>query len=167
MIPMPNRIKTETKDLIILDEKWTMLGLLFLATVMIIVGGLLLASLYVSSESFWLGVIGVFSIALGGWFFLFPYGNMVTIDGKARTVIIQRRSIIKSFESVKKIPFSHVKGFEIYESYCGEGDECWKIRLAQFYDKPMDLYFTLKKSNANAVADKIHKITGKEMFRKI
>ncbi len=154
---MPDRIKEETDELIILDENpkkrlprlLIVLGLFF---------GLLI---YFRDNSFrfLFLFIGFFYFLLWLYDIFVNYKN-VTIDKNSQTVIIKNNL----FKSINKIPFEHLKEISIIKNM---HFPLWKIYLITMHKSIISIYKTKSESKAEILCEKICKMTSKEISRGI
>ena len=180
MTAIPERVKEETEDRIVLVGEVGLIVLLGLSMTVIglvfcyfiadadIKGGLLdrIVSLIIPPV---VTVIGILILYCAG-----VSSREVIIDKKFQSVTIQESSAIKYFNSVKNIPFSRIKAIEVlcctechicHDSPTNSPADSWKIVLIRIDGESTPIYCNDEDSTLKIeeIAEKIRKITDKKV----
>ncbi len=164
-----SKIKTDTNDLIVFHDKSG--GTIWMGVLIGVVFAVIMVKATLSTSDFvqrLVYILIMFFLVLWtiAWMWTgYLVVTTVSIDKKSQSIVMQKSSPIKRFESVIEIPFSALKEIKITSDTDSEGDRFWDVNLIQKYEnKPAFIYGTFLESKAQEVAEKIHKITGKEVL---
>jgi hypothetical protein len=142
----------------------------------------------IGTRIFWLFFVGFATFLLLGVIFIVPgyikfyfifFGGIlllsgiyhllvnhsVTFDKERQCMDIICISSIECLNSIEEVPFLNINRIEIERTTDGDGDKCWHINLITTQGKSKRIYYTGGESYAETLAEKIHKMTGKEISR--
>lgn len=122
------------------------------------------ASLYLDTlDKFWSLLMFIFcSIFLTDAFF---FGTTVTFDKTHKRIFFKKDSIVKVLGSIKEIPFSDIKAFQI-KQHLVEWHDYWSIHMIKNNNKSEFILYSEDSFESESVASMISYETGKDIVKK-
>ncbi len=98
---------------------------------------------------------------------MFLVSYSVTIDKKSRRIILKKEfNINRGIIQLKEMPFLDIERIETKRHADSEDGDTWSVNLIKIQGGSTEIYVTYYKSNAETLAEKLSKLTNREITHK-